>query len=224
MFDNKEKGINGILFDLEGTLVESGYQKNPKKLEELHIETKKLLLNIGVPVNIIKNYDKSTYLRNNSYVWAKKNLNPDQFLKFHNHIEKFMYGYDMFSVKKSSLYPDTIITLEFLIKKNYKIGIITNTSKHAAHHILHKTNIINYFHTIITRDDVYRIKPNPEMVKIALRKIQCNVEWFIGDSRVDVEAAEKACLKSILIKRDGSKPKYYVDYLIHNLTDLIKIL
>ena len=213
----------GILFDLEGTLVESGYQKYPKILEKLHLDTKKMLLDIGIPKYVINKYNKSVYLRNVADYWAEKNLKYTELIAFRMYVENFMIEYDMFSAKYSSKYPETEDILKYLKKKNYEIGLVTNTSKKATNFILNKLNLNSFFDTIITRQDVKKLKPNPEMLIIASKKMKSNVKWIVGDSFVDVEAARKAKIKSILIKRDGSKPKYKVNYLVYNLKELKNI-
>jgi len=214
----------GILFDLEGTLIESGYQKYPDILEKLHLDTKKMLLSIGIPRYIVNKYNKSVYLRNEAYDWAVRNFNNKELIDFKNHVENFMFKYDMFSAINSSEYHDTKNILKYLKKKNYKIGIVTNTSNKAANYILTKFNLKTYFDIIITRQDVKKIKPDPEMLIIACNRMKSKVQWIVGDSFVDIKAAKNANIKSILIKRNKNKINYQADYIINNLLDIKNIV
>ena len=214
----------GILFDLEGTLIESGYQKHPNILEKLHLDTKKMLLYIGIPKHIINKHNKSVYLRNEAYDWVLTNFNDKELIDFKNYVENFMLEYDMLSANNSSEYPDTKNILKYLKKKNYKIGIVTNTSKKAANYILTKFNLTKYFDIVITRQDVQKLKPDPEMLIKASKKMKSNVQWIVGDSYVDIEAARSAKIKSILIKRDKSIIKHHANYLINSLQEIKNIL
>jgi FMN phosphatase YigB (HAD superfamily) len=125
-----------ILFDLEGTLVKSGYQIDPFLLKMLHKDTKKFLIKIGIPESILKKINKSVYLRNKALEWSEKNLPFKDYLKIRDKIEKFMLKYDIVAAKASVIYPETVITLNKLKKDNIKMCIITNTSKKATYHII----------------------------------------------------------------------------------------
>jgi hydroxymethylpyrimidine pyrophosphatase-like HAD family hydrolase len=45
--------VRGVLFDLEGTLVESAYQQSPETIDELRAKTRQVLLTLGVPQEIL---------------------------------------------------------------------------------------------------------------------------------------------------------------------------
>jgi len=140
--------------------------------------------------------------------------------KFRTYVETFMIEYDMLSASQCELYPHTLKILEYLKNKEYQMAIVTNTSKMATMKMLSLFDILKYFSVIITRNDVLKLKPEPNMILKALSQMSTIDNYFIGDSRVDVIAAKKAQIKSILIIREKKYPKYNPDIIIKKLTDL----
>ena len=63
-----------ILFDLEDTLVQS-IGSNEKTILEFRIATKKKLLDLGIPVSVLKNVTKSTLMRNRALEYVEKEYN-----------------------------------------------------------------------------------------------------------------------------------------------------
>lgn len=215
-----KNNLNGILFDLEGTLIATRYQKNHSLVDRLHQETKEYLSKQGIPSHILCKSDKSILLRNLAYEWAINNLDNKELNNLKKNIEKFMLSYDLASTYSTTLYRDTIPILTELLRCDYKVGIVTNTSKRSTNHMLNKHKITKYFDTIITRNDVIFSKPNPEMLFLAIKKMNRNVKYLVGDSIVDAEAAKKASIKSIIIKRENEKPEYFHNHLVTSLNQI----
>ena len=122
-----------------------------------------------------------------------------------------VYGHH---VDIAKIYPDTKKILEKL--SSYKKGVVTNTPRDCAIHVLEKFNIKNYFDTIMTNDDVKIGKPEPEIIFKACRKL--NVEpkdvILIGDTQSDIVAGHAAGCKVIGMRIDA-------DYRIERLSDLV---
>ena len=213
----------GVLFDLEGTLIEAGYQKNTKLLNELHKKTYKELLKFGIPENILTQSDKSVILRNLSFKWIETNRNED-IIQFAEYVNQFMFKFDMMAAGDSKLYNNAIHILNYLRNKDYKIGLCTNTSKQATNIMLKKHNIYSFFDIITTREDVLQIKPDPSMIINTIKKMKTQNNYMVGDSKVDIMSGKNAGIKTILIKRDKREPNYHVNYLIYDLLDLKRIL
>ena len=60
-----------VLFDLEGTLVQS-IENNQEAVLEFRIETRKKLLELGIPTDVLKNEATSTLMRNMALGYVKK--------------------------------------------------------------------------------------------------------------------------------------------------------
>lgn len=86
---------------------------------------------------------------------------------------------------------------------NLKSVILTNNSRQSVNNYLQngKLNYLQEFGTIITRDDVATMKPDPAGLLFILETFQVTKSnvVYIGDSYIDSEAAHRAEIPFILI-------------------------
>ena len=213
-----------VLFDLEGTLVESAYQRSRKLVTRFRSETKSHLIDLGIPESILNGYERIHALRNIAFNWAEMNLAPENVRWIRDKMEAFSLEFDMISASESRLYPDTINCLEHLYEKKFRMAVVTNTSSKAAEYVLSRYELDNYFSAVVTRSDVPRVKPDPAMIKMAEEKLCTKIGWLIGDSLFDAEAASRSEIISLIIRRDGIRPDFYHDYFIESLDEIFSIL
>jgi phosphoglycolate phosphatase-like HAD superfamily hydrolase len=219
------KILKAILFDLEGTLVETEYQRSGyRDIEKERSAVRKKIIALGVPKEVLNGLVRQTLVRNRAINWAKKNLKGDEVLKFFIELDLFMKSIEMRVAKKHKIFPETLDALSTLKSKNIKMGIVTNTSREAADYILKTHNLDPFFKVIVSREDADFLKPNPELIHIAVRKIGKPVKWFIGDTIFDAEAAANAGLKSIIIQHNNYPPSFRHDYFIDSLIEVASII
>lgn len=114
---------------------------------------------------------------------------------------------------------------------NLKSVILTNNSRQSVDNYLHndKLNYLQGFGSIITRDDVATMKPDPAGLLYILDKFNATKKnvVYIGDSYIDSEAAHAAGIPFILINTrnldvNGFSFKPYK--IFTNLKDLIPFI
>lgn len=216
--------MDAVLFDLEGTLVETLYQRSQVDLAELRAATRKKIVNLGVPDEHLTGIVSGSLLRNIAFEWADIYLSPAEAGRIYTEIDAFMKPFEMNSAILARLYPDTIGTLEKLDSMGVEMGIVTNTSREATEHMLTKFSLGHFFNVVVTRSDSTRLKPNPIMVQLAIAKMEKEIGWLVGDMAFDAEAARGSDLLSIVVRRDGSRPSFNHDYFIDSLYDVETIL
>ena len=216
--------MKAVLFDLEGTLVESIYQKKPETIWRLRSETKELLIDLGVPENLLGGVVRSFALRNIAYGWADENLSPEEADSLRRKVQEFMLGYDMDSARQATLYPDTLGALKRLENEGFRMGVVTNTSSVAAMHVIERFDLGGFFEAVVTRSDVPRLKPDPAMIRMAEEGIGLEVGWLVGDAMFDAGAAKNSGIISIIVRRDGVRPSFEHDHFIESLDDLPPLL
>jgi phosphoglycolate phosphatase len=216
--------MKAVLFDLEGTLVESAYQRSLELVSRLRRDTREHLIGLGVPVTVLEGLVRSHALRNEAYDWAEENLDPEEASGIRARMEEFTLELDMISARESRLYPDTIDALERLRGCGCVMALVTNTSSPAANHVLGRFGIERFFDAVVTRSDVPRLKPDPMMVRLAQERLGVEAGWLVGDSSFDAGAAEIAGLSSITIRRDGVRPGFAHDHFIESLLEVPPIL
>lgn len=128
-------------------------------------------------------------------------------------------------------FEDSIDAIEYLKRKGYKLGIITNSDGEWGdkRQRLNKFPLISYFDIItISGENNIKPKPNVQPFVLSCEKLNLSVNQclMVGDDPIkDCLAAKKAGLYSVLVDRDG-KVKYaelYADFVVQNLKQLEEI-
>lgn len=80
------------------------------------------------------------------------------------------------------------------ISENFKLGIVTGRPNKEACHALERFKMKIYFPVLITMEDVpfHRAKPDPLGILLALKKLQINEAFYVGDTVDDIRAARRA--------------------------------
>ncbi|TXT66481.1 MAG: hypothetical protein BAJALOKI1v1_290003 [Promethearchaeota archaeon] len=137
--------------------------------------------------------------------------------------------------------PEVIPLLAYL-KQNKKLALISNFDHPPhLHNLLKASKIIEYFDHITISGEIGIKKPNPEIFSSALAELNLSPGEviYIGDSPVDVKAAQEANMTPIIIMRKNlehyslqtdfnkegisrkiSLPKYKDILIINSLKDL----
>lgn len=121
-------------------------------------------------------------------------------------------------------YPETIETLKSL-KSSYKLGLLSNSFSHSFEAIKDDYNLSEIFDTFVLSYKEGVIKPDPQIFKIALKKLKVdkNEVVMVGDSlKDDVKAAEDFGIKGILIDRKKRNTNF--SRRIESLRELEKML
>lgn len=209
-----------VLFDLEGTLVRSpGDSQNV--IRDFRIKTKKKLVELGIPSSELRDLANSaTIIRNKAIDYVEDHFGRKEAKCFHMEIDKFLKNYELKWAKNSAPFPDTLPVLSQLKSLGYKIGLVTNTSKEAAEHMLSMHQLHTFFDVVITREDVKKLKPDPEGIFLALKKLNMMDFFFVGDLEHDSLAAKRAGGISIILNRGSSSKKFHADYFARSLSEI----
>lgn len=208
--------IKGILFDLDGTLINTN---------TLILETFKYVLNdsLGIKAEddeLIKyfgeplNYTMSRYCEEktdelvNSYIEYCATIHDD-YAKEYDGVE------------------EALIELK---NRGYKLAVVTSKRRNTALRGLKLFHLEKYFDVIITPEDTETHKPNPEPVLKALEllNIKPDEAIMIGDSHNDILSGKAANTKTCLVKYTfiplQGLLKYKPDYVIDDMRELLNIL
>ena len=193
-----------VLFDLEETLVQTPWS-NRQHVLEFRANTRRKLVKLGIPANLLEGIERATIMRNKASDYVRQQFSKAETVRFNREIEKFLYHYEQDSAKQSKLFPETIPTLRTLRELGAKIGLVTNTSKKAVNTIFQMHNLENYFDVVAAREDVRKLKPDPEGILLAVKKLGVTRSFMVGDLVVDVLAAKTANVTAILVRRFTEK-------------------
>ena len=94
-------------------------------------------------------------------------------------------------------------------ERNFKLGLVTNTDKEVGQKVLQKLGVSNVLDIALFGDDVKKKKPNPEIYKLVGKKLGIKPHKILvfEDSVEGVKAAVKAGMPVIAIWKPSSPPK-----------------
>jgi beta-phosphoglucomutase len=111
------------------------------------------------------------------------------------------------------------------LSKTYKLGLVSSSIREFVHTILKSTDLMQYFSTIITAEDVEREKPAPDGFLLAAKILRTDPKEciVIEDAEKGVIAAKAAGMKVIAIPNAKTNDNDFsnADLKLENLKSLI---
>jgi len=193
-----------VLFDLEDTLVKTPWSDHQHVLE-FRRNTRRKLTDLGIPKNALEGIERATIMRNTASEYVKRRFSKVRAGTYQREMDMFLNRYELDSAKKSRLFPETISTLRTLRQLGAKMGLVTNTSRKAVDVVFQAHALKGYFDVVVTREDMRKLKPDPEGILLAVRKLGVRRFLFVGDLMLDLLAAKGANGVAVMVTRDLEK-------------------
>ncbi|MBI9009975.1 MAG: HAD-IA family hydrolase [Tenericutes bacterium] len=209
--------IDTILFDLDGTLVDSNeliiksfYETMKIYMPERDFSRAELIEMIGPPL-------KETFLIATN--------NPNTIEEMIDYYRKIYVDLEFDYI---DIYPNTIKMLKAFSEKGFNLGIVTTKFKESAIPSIEHYGLDKYITSYCFLDDITEHKPHPEPIYYALKAFKNHKKvMMVGDNTGDIEAGFNAdCLTCGLewsIKRDLIK-ELNPDFWIEDYLELIDII
>ncbi len=193
-----------ILFDLDGTLIDStkailsSFHDTLKKLGFKEVDDEKILSLIGHPLDFM-------FL----HIGVEK-----------ERVEEFVLTYKSFYRQRSKAMTKWLPKAFEAIKEASlfaKLGVVTTKTGRYSKELLEHMGALKYFEIVIGREDVINPKPHPEPILKALYLMNSLKEksWMIGDTCLDIVAANRANIKSIAVKSGYAKEEELLKCSMH---------
>lgn len=180
--------IEAVVFDLDGTIVQFNLDYKAARAEVIEF-----LVNQGFPKSIFSMNESVFEMLKKTEIYMHNHKIGKDFLKLKKDVLSIMEKYEMESAKTTQLLPGVLETLQTLKKMKLKLGLFTVNSKKATERILSTFRLKPYFTTVVTRDSVSFVKPNPIHLETALKALKAKPEKTIvvGDSIMDMKSAQE---------------------------------
>jgi pyrophosphatase PpaX len=211
-----KNNINTILFDLDGTL----------------IDTNELI--ISTYLHTLEKYFPGKYTREDVLPFLGPTLHEVFGKMDPDRVEEMVLEYRTYNLANHDALVKEFVgvmeTIETLKKKGYKLAIVTTKREDVAFKGLRLMKLDSYFDVMIAYDHVKKVKPDPEPIFLALEKVGSKPEeaLMVGDNFHDVLAGKNAGTKTAgvawSIKGREYLAKYEPDFMLENMTDLLSIL
>ena len=113
--------------------------------------------------------------------------------------------------------------LQILTAAGHECFVVTHRGE-SCHQILRQTGLLSYFTEVVTSLSGFPRKPSPEAILYLIRKYQLSKEncFYVGDRRLDIEAAQNAGIGSILFL-DPTSPGKATGAETYIVSDLLEI-
>ena len=208
--------INTLLFDLDGTLIDTN---------DLIIESFLHTLNHYYPEQYGRE-DVLTFLGPPLYDTFVK-MDESRVDEMVTHYRGFnMTNHDRLVKEFDGVY-ETVKTLH---EKGLKLGIVTTKMRQTVVMGLKLTGLDQFFDVVVCLDDVTNAKPDPEPVQLALQQLGASPEEaiMVGDNYHDILAGKNAGTKtaavSWTIKGVDYLQSFEPDYMLTHMEDILPLV
>jgi phosphoglycolate phosphatase len=213
--------LRAVLFDLDGTLVDSAEDLREALNEVLAREGLRAIEAPEVPPMVgdgaLKLVERGLARAGGDPARARELL------------PRFLSAYEPRAACKTRPYPGVVETLRALRARGPRLGVVTNKPEVASRAILDALGLAPFLEVVIGGDTLTQRKPSPEPVIAALRElgVEPRSAVMVGDNRHDVEAARAAGVKTVLVSygyAHGAPHALGADRVIDGFPDLLSTL
>ena len=176
-----KKRIRGMIFDLDGTLIES--------YEAIYLGLKEAFRQFGR--EIFPFADLKKYLKPDLEATLTQFFSPEEVLKV---IPIMRRKYGEVYLDKTHFLDGAKETLETLHSRGILLGVASNKFGPFSRGALKHLGVSHYFMSMIGAGDVPRNKPFPDMIQVALKEMNLSPEdvVFVGDTLTDIDTGKQA--------------------------------
>tara|TARA_X000001036_G_scaffold287284_1_gene266889 strand:- start:516 stop:1163 length:648 start_codon:yes stop_codon:yes gene_type:complete len=208
-----------VLFDLDGTLINSGlsFLKIVNELKEKEGQS-------SVDFEIVRKYSSrgATLVLKNSFPDASED-------KISSLKSEFLSKYEKIMTSNIVKYDGVDALLEHLAAKKVKWGIVTNKSAIYTMPIVKKLNWHKLTDAIICPEDLNKAKPSPEGIFKGLELLDGDPKqsYYIGDHQRDIETAHNAGVISVACTygyHETDPISWNADHIVQKPSDIMEIV
>ncbi|MBL4954999.1 pyrophosphatase PpaX [Neobacillus sp. YIM B02564] len=208
--------INTLLFDLDGTL----------------INTNELI--ISSYLHTLEKYFPGKYQRDDVLPFMGPTLHQAFASVDPERVEEMVADYRAFNIAQHDAlvkeFPGVYQTMKTLMEKGYKLGVVTTKKFDVAMKGLRLLKLDPFFEVVIAMDHVKKFKPEPEPILTALEQFGSTPAEaiMVGDNYHDILGGKNAGTLTAgvawSIKGRDYIAQYEPDYILEQMPDLLTIL
>lgn len=212
----KKNNIKGLLFDFDGTLLNTN---------ELIIQTFLHVLEPEFPGKFTRS-DIIPFI-GPSLIESFSTIDPSRAEKW---VEQYRVWNNEHHDSLVEEFDGVKTALKILHEKGIRLAIVSTKRYDTLLKGIRLLGIEDLIEVVVSMDDVKYVKPNPEPILLALEKMQLEKEnvLMIGDNSHDILGGKNAGVKSAgvswSIKGEAFLMQFKPDYMLHQMSDLFTII
>lgn len=194
-------GLDAVVFDLDGTLVDSA----PDIAAAANVALRHAGLD-ALPLDaIIRMVGNGSEVLIERALTAAAGAAPSTDRVADVHAD-FLAAYAAAPCVATRLYPGTRDVLDSLRSAGVKLGICTNKPQDITAQVLDALDLTSLFDAVVGGSSAHPLKPAPEMLLQALHDLSVSPgrSVMVGDSRADAGAARAAGVRLVLLRHGYS--------------------
>ena len=216
------RGIRAVLFDMDGTLVETSIDFSLMKREMLRIAGE-----YGIPSHQLENLDIIGII-DAAYMELVSQSRLSDAETMHDEAYGILQEIELTACRNAVPIEGTFELLHAIRDAGMRICIVTRNSREAVGISIERTGV--FYDILLTRDDVPDVKPHPDHLISALEPfgISPDEAVMVGDHWMDVVAGKAAGTRAVGFLRPDRDEDFFAPYcpdlVIHSLSELTDAL
>ncbi|WP_345773699.1 HAD-IA family hydrolase [Shewanella sp. Isolate8] len=176
--------IKGVLFDLDGTLVDTA--------PDLVLALNLALNDFGLPSQLLEDIRFAASHGSLALVEAAQpHLNDEEKAAIQ---QALLTHYHRVNGQAAKLFDGMLPLLQHLSDQRIPYGVVTNKAARFARPLLHRLELASKMPAIISGDSTTQSKPHPAPMRLAASQlgVSCAHILYLGDAKRDLEAARNS--------------------------------
>ncbi|NLP35734.1 MAG: HAD family phosphatase [Clostridiales bacterium] len=212
------KNIDAVIFDMDGTLIDSMWMWKSIDIEYL------ARYGIELPEDLQKDVEGMSFTETATYFKKRFQLSDslDQIKDDWNQMAWEKYETEV------PLKEGVLELLQYLKKNNKKVGIATSNSRELVDLVIEKLGVKEYFDSIRTSCEVKKGKPSPDIYLLVAKDLQVDPSRCLVFEDVihGVMAGKNANMKVCAVydkhsEQDDEEKKKLADYYVTTMTEVL---
>ncbi len=210
--------ITTVLFDLDGTLIDSAADLGAALNAVLLSENRAPL-----PLQLIR-----PHVSDGSHALIQLGFGSTRGAKHEHRRQQLLESYQQSPCRQTTLFPSIAASLDYLEAHSIPWGIVTNKPGYLTEPILCRLQLNSRARCVVCADTVGYSKPHPQPLLHAAKLLRTKPHHclYIGDSKRDIEAGKSAGMKTAVaiygyIAADQDPTQWGADWVVPSPASLL---